>query len=53
VLDVDSTVRTLVVISLFAALCAMLAFVLDQQFVGAVFTAQFAFALIEAVRRAR
>ena len=52
-LDVDSTVRTLVVISLLAALCAMLAFVLDQQFAAAVFAAQFALALVETVRRAR
>jgi hypothetical protein len=49
----DSTVRLLVVISLFAALCATFAFVLDQQFVAAVFAAQFAFALTEAIRRAR
>jgi hypothetical protein len=49
----DSTVRTLVVISLFAALCAIVAFVLDQQFVAAVLAAQFAFAFIEAIRRAR
>jgi hypothetical protein len=52
-LDMDLTVRTLVVISLFAALCAIFAFVLDQQFVAAVFAAQFAFAFIEAVRRTR
>jgi hypothetical protein len=51
-LAMDSTVRTLVVISLFAALCAIVAFVLDQQFVAAIFAAQFALALIEAVRRA-
>jgi hypothetical protein len=49
----DSTVRTLVVISLFAALCAIVAFVLDQQFVAAIFAAQFALALVEAIRRAR
>jgi hypothetical protein len=53
VLRMDSTVRTLVLISLFAALCAIVAFVLDQQFVAAVFAAQFAFAFIEALRRAR
>jgi hypothetical protein len=52
-LDMDSTVRTLVVISLFASLCAIFAFVLDQQFVAAVLAAQFAFALTEAIRRAR
>ena len=52
-LDMDSTVRTLVVISLFAALCAIVAFVLDQQFVATVFAAQFAFAFIEAIRRAQ
>ena len=52
-LAMDSTVRTLVVISLFAALCAIVAFVLDQQFVAAIFAAQFALALTESVRRAR
>jgi hypothetical protein len=36
-----------------AALCATFAFVLDQQFVATVFAAQFAFALTEAIRRAR
>jgi hypothetical protein len=49
----DSIVRTLVVISLFAALCAIVAFLLDQRFLAAVFAAQFAFALVEAIRRSR
>jgi hypothetical protein len=49
----DATVRPLVVISLFAALCAIIAFLLDQQFVAAVFAAQSAFSFIEAVRRSR
>jgi len=52
-LDMDSTVRTLVVISLFAALCTIVAFVLVEQFVAAIFAAAFAFAFIEAIRRAR
>jgi hypothetical protein len=49
----DSTVRTLVVISLLAGLCAIIAFLVDQQFAAAIFAAQFAFSFIEAVRRAR
>jgi hypothetical protein len=49
----DATVRTLVVISLFAALCAIIAFVLDQQFVAAIFAAEFAFSFSEAINRSR
>ena len=52
-LDMDSTVRTLVVISLFAALCAIVAFLLDQVFVAAIFAAELATALVEAIRRSR
>jgi hypothetical protein len=52
-LDMDSTVPTLIVISLFAALCAIVAFLLDQRFLAAIFAAQFAFSFIEAVRRSR
>src|SRR5437867_4151290 len=51
-LDVNmETVRTIVVISLFAALCAVTAIVLDQGFFAAIFAAEFAFALVEATRR--
>jgi len=49
----DATVRTLVVISLFAALCAVAAIVLDQGFLAAIFVAELAFALVEAIRRSR
>jgi hypothetical protein len=49
----DATVRTLVVISLFAALCAATAVVLDQGFLAAIFAAESGFALVEAARRAR
>ena len=48
--DMNATVRTLVVISLFAALTAM---VLDQGFLAAIFVAELAFALVEAIRRSR
>jgi hypothetical protein len=51
--DMDATVRTLVVISLFAALCAASAIVLDQGFFAAIFVAELAFALVEAIRRSR
>jgi hypothetical protein len=51
--DMDAAVRTLVVISLFAALCAASAIVLDQGFFTAIFVAELAFALVEAIRRSR
>ena len=51
--DMNATVRTLVVISLFAALCAVTAMVLDQGFLAAIFVAELAFALVEAIRRSR
>jgi len=49
----DTTVRMLIVISLSALLCAAIAFVLDQGFFAAIFAAEFAFALFEAIRRSR
>ena len=51
--DMDAAVRTLVVISLFAAVCAASAIVLDQGFFAAIFVAELAFALVEAARRSR
>jgi hypothetical protein len=51
--DMNATVRTLVVISLFAALCTATAVVLDQGFFAAIFAAESAFALVEATRRSR
>jgi hypothetical protein len=51
--DMDATVRTLVVISLFAALCAVTAIVLDQGFLAAIFAAESAFALVGAIQRSR
>jgi hypothetical protein len=47
------TLGPLVVISLFAALCAASAIVLDQGFFAAIFVAELAFALVEAIRRSR
>jgi hypothetical protein len=52
-MHMDAAVRTLVVISLFAALCAILAFALDQPFLATVFAAQFALAFIEAIHRSQ
>jgi hypothetical protein len=49
----DWTVRMLIVILLFSALCATIAFILDQGFFAAIFAAEFAFALVEAIRRSR
>jgi hypothetical protein len=40
-------------ISLLAALCAIVAFLLDQVFVAAIFAAELATALVEAIRRSR
>jgi hypothetical protein len=47
----DATVRPLVVISLIAVLCAATAVVLDQGFFAAIFAAESAFGLVEAIRR--
>jgi len=49
----DSTVKALVVISLFAALCALIATALGHGFFAAIFAAEFAYAFYEAVRRSQ
>jgi hypothetical protein len=49
----DATVRALVVISLFAALCAATAVVLEQSFFAAIFAAESAFALVGAIRHSQ
>jgi hypothetical protein len=51
--NVDPTVRALVVISLFSALCAATAIVVDQEFFAAIFAAEFTYAFFEAARRSR
>jgi len=52
-INMDSTVKALIVISLFAALCALVAVALGYGFFAAVFAAEFAYAFYEAVRRSK
>jgi hypothetical protein len=48
----DSSVRELIIISLFAAFCAGVAWALDAQFFPAVFAVASVIAALEAIRRA-
>jgi hypothetical protein len=49
----DRTVRELIVISLFAGVCAGIAVVQGQGFLAAVLAAECTFGMIEAIRRSR